>query len=347
MITFVMAVYNTRIEWIDRAVDSVINQTKPDWELIIVDDGSGESVAQHCDELSKQDSRIHIHHQENQGLSVSRNYGMDNAQGQWVTFIDADDWIEQTYVEQVEKVLNKHCYLEMLAIGHDDIWGDNVIERLWGNEDYHEFDIDEKEDMQMALFQMPEALHSYPMFFGAQWKVIYSIEFLNRYNIRNTPGLNKAQDSVFNLYAVEYAEKIGYYNKVLYHYYHNSESVTGTKYTKDLERLRRLIKAYNDFVEQTNKKSDTTFQRAYKKRALIEAESMLACYFANKSNTDSVNVRRNRYNEVLDREPYLSLFIDYSMAGLSMYQKLLWLTLKNRNYLLSCNLYKIKNIIKR
>lgn len=346
IISFIVTVYNTRVEWIERVVNSIVNQTNFNWEIIIVDDGSRDDVAQFCDNIAANNSKIRIHHQENLGVCVARNYGTDHASGRWITYIDADDWIENTYVEQVNDILNKHDNLDLLAIGHDDIWGEKTVPHLWGNDDYHEFDNSEKEGMQLALFQIPDGLSKYPMFFGAQWKLIYSLDFLNRYKIRNTPGIKIAEDSIFNLYAVEYANKIGYYNKTLYHYYHNSDSVTSTGFIRDLSRLQNLITAYREFIEKTGKNNNPLFENAYKQRALIEAESMFSCYFENRNNTDSRKTRKKIYFDVLNSEPYYSLFREYSMDGLNVYKKLLWVSFKVRIYLLTCAIYRLKIILK-
>lgn len=346
IISFIVTVYNTRTDWINRVVNSIVNQTKPNWELIIVDDGSKEEIARFCDEISEKSSKIRIHHQVNQGVCVARNYGTEHATGRWITYIDADDWIEETYVEQISSILNTHNYLDMLAIGHDDIWGEKIIKNLWGDQKYHEFDNNEKDGMQLALLQIPDGLSKYPMFFGAQWKFIYALEFLNRYKIRNTPGLSVSEDSVFNLYAVEYANKIGYYNEVLYHYFHNSESVTAIKYTEDLQRVQKIVKAYQDFIVRTGKNNSSMFRNAYKQRALIGVESMLSCYFVNNENKDNKKTRKSRYYDVLNSEPYFSLFREYNMCGLSMYKKLIWMTLKVKKFSLTCAVFKIKKYLK-
>ena len=346
IISFIVTVYNTRVEWIERVVNSIVNQTNSNWEIIIVDDGSRDDVAQFCDNIAANNSKIRIHHQENLGVCVARNYGTDHASGRWITYIDADDWIEETYVEQVNDILSKHDNLDLLAIGHDDIWGEKTVPHLWGNDDYHEFDNSEKEGMQLALFQIQEGLTKYPMFFGAQWKLIYSLPFLNRYGIRNTPGLKKSEDAVFNLYAVEYAEKIGYYNKVLYHYYHNSESVTGQRYSDDFERYKKLLIAYKRFIDSTGKKDIKEYNLAYKNNAIINFEGMLRNYFINKDNHDDIKIRKERMNELLSTEPFHSLLINNRFDGLSLYKKTIFRAMKKHNYGEICFIYRAKNVLK-
>ena len=86
-----------------RCVDSIVSQTFTDWELILVDDGSPDNCGVICDEYAEKDSRIKVVHKENGGLSDARNAGLKMAQGEFVTFVDSDDYIRQDTYEQVMK----------------------------------------------------------------------------------------------------------------------------------------------------------------------------------------------------------------------------------------------------
>lgn len=90
-ISIVMPVYNTKPEYLERAIDSVLQQTYENFELIIVDDGSEPACAQLCDEIQEKDERIKVIHQENAGVSSARNRGADEAGGEYVMYMDSDD----------------------------------------------------------------------------------------------------------------------------------------------------------------------------------------------------------------------------------------------------------------
>lgn len=346
-ITFIMSVYNTRTEWFERAVQSVLEQTNSNWQMIIIDDGSKEDIACQCDAFAGIDNRIKVHHQENQGLSVARNFGMDHTCSEWVTFIDADDWLEETYVNQVLEILDEHRDLELMGIGHDDIWPDRKVKQLWGEREFYRFCSSEKEGIQMALLQDPEGLTKYPVFFGAQWKFIYSTEFLNKYGIRNTPGLNKAQDSVFNLYVTEHAVQIGYYNKILYHYFHNNESVTGVGFNRDIDRFVKLLMAYKKFMEETGKTKMRMYEQAYIKVALLQFEAMLQKYFLHIENPDFRKQKKETMLQVFQNEPFLSLLDARNIDGLSFYRRMLFRLMRKQCYIGICCLYKAKVFLKR
>ena len=91
-LSIIVPVYNVE-EYIAECIDSILAQTYKDWELILVDDGSKDNSGKICDEYAQKDSRIKVIHKENEGLSSSRNTGLDNISGKFVTFVDSDDII--------------------------------------------------------------------------------------------------------------------------------------------------------------------------------------------------------------------------------------------------------------
>ncbi len=100
-ISTIIPVYKVE-PYLHRCVDSILNQTYTDFELILVDDGSPDRCGEICDEYVQKDSRIVVIHQENQGLSAARNAGIDwafaNSDSEWITFIDSDDWVHKEYL---------------------------------------------------------------------------------------------------------------------------------------------------------------------------------------------------------------------------------------------------------
>lgn len=92
MITVIVPVYNAE-KTLNRCVDSILQQIFTDFEIILINDGSTDRSGDICDEYAAMDSRICVFHKENEGVSSARNIGLDNARGEWVTFIDSDDWL--------------------------------------------------------------------------------------------------------------------------------------------------------------------------------------------------------------------------------------------------------------
>ena len=103
VVSIIIPVYNT-VKYLSRCFNSVLVQTFADFECLVIDDGSVDGSGKICDEYAKKDSRIKIIHQENRGASAARNTGLDMAVGQWIIFIDSDDWIELDMFEVLVNV---------------------------------------------------------------------------------------------------------------------------------------------------------------------------------------------------------------------------------------------------
>ncbi|GHV58590.1 glycosyl transferase [Bacteroidia bacterium] len=99
MITIIVPVYNVQ-SYLIKCIDSILNQTYTDWELVLINDGSSDSSGNIADSYVQKDTRIKVIHKQNGGVSSARNKGIEVAQGEYICFIDADDWIEPDFLEQ-------------------------------------------------------------------------------------------------------------------------------------------------------------------------------------------------------------------------------------------------------
>ena len=115
MISVIVPVYNVE-KYLSKCVESIINQTYKDLELILVDDGSLDNSGNICDNYAKNDNRIKVVHKENGGLSSARNAGLDIASGEYISFVDSDDWIdENAYEELVKKIVSANANIICFA----------------------------------------------------------------------------------------------------------------------------------------------------------------------------------------------------------------------------------------
>lgn len=97
MISIIVPVYNVE-KYLRKCLDSILSQTYSDFELLLIDDGSKDQSGVICDEYAVKDSRIRVFHKENGGVSSARNLGIEQAKGEWITFIDSDDWVDADYL---------------------------------------------------------------------------------------------------------------------------------------------------------------------------------------------------------------------------------------------------------
>lgn len=107
-LSIIVPVYNVE-QYLEKCICSILGQSFGDFELILINDGSIDKSGLLCEEYAKKDKRIRTIHQENAGLSAARNAGIDIAEGEYITFVDSDDWIEpETYETAVEFLQSNH-----------------------------------------------------------------------------------------------------------------------------------------------------------------------------------------------------------------------------------------------
>lgn len=116
LISIIIPVYNIK-EYLRECVDSLLRQTYQKIEIILVDDGSTDGSSQLCDYLAEKDFRIRVIHQKNEGVSSARNIGIADARGQYITFVDGDDWVEENFIETLYNSLVQYD-ADVSAVGH-------------------------------------------------------------------------------------------------------------------------------------------------------------------------------------------------------------------------------------
>lgn len=100
LVSIIVPVYNAK-KYLSRCIDSILGQSFTNFELLLINDGSQDNSGKICDGYAANDNRVRVFHKENGGVSAARNYGMDNATGKYVCFVDADDWVDKDYLKQL------------------------------------------------------------------------------------------------------------------------------------------------------------------------------------------------------------------------------------------------------
>lgn len=138
-ISIIIPVYNVE-NYICRCLDSIVQQTYPDFEVLMIDDGSRDKSGDICDKYATEDARFRVFHKKNEGVSSARNLGLENARGEWITFIDADDWIDK---ETLEKCLENTVNVDYVRFGMKSVYADNSyvedkrLDSNWSYEQYY------------------------------------------------------------------------------------------------------------------------------------------------------------------------------------------------------------------
>ncbi len=226
LISVIVPVYKVEA-YLDRCVNSIVNQTYHSLEIILVDDGSPDRCPEICDAWAKKDKRIKVIHKENGGLSDARNAGMQIASGKYMGFVDADDWIA---AEMYEKLLSE------LQRDGSDIAACSVI-MVWEDRAF-EKPLTVKKNTSLDSFQAEKALLDESLLKQPVWYKLYKTEL-----IRDIPfESGKYHEDVYWSYqAVGNAKKVSLIDYVGYFYRQRSSGIMGETYS--LKRLD-VMEAY-------------------------------------------------------------------------------------------------------
>lgn len=242
LFSIIVPVYKIRAEYLDACIQSIMNQTLKNFELILVDDGSPDNCGELCDGYAEKDSRIRVIHQTNGGVSAARNNGLSAAQGEWILFVDADDWIETDALEILHgHIMRNNCDILMFRGIREN--ADRSISMEYGLKSNHLYDLTQFEDKELFYKRVIDIPHekngiSTPIYYS--WDKAYSRSFLLNHKIEYPLGIAKSEDKIFIAQCFEKASSVYHVDDQLYHYRLNNESVCH-RYSSNMKAQRTKL----------------------------------------------------------------------------------------------------------
>lgn len=232
-ISVIVPVYNVE-RYIKRCIDSILSQTFHDFELLLIDDGSEDESGKICDEYAQKEAFIRVFHKANEGISATREFGIQHALGTYIQFVDSDDWIDRDMLEMMyNKVLSSNA----------DLVGCNFIQE----------DIGKSIKQNVIYADTDNFLRSViTNQWGVLWKLLIKRSLFSKYDIHFPLGVNGGEDYfiVVSLLLIENLS-VSFVNSYLYHYVQtNSNSFMSTP---SLAKLMYQVEA-TTLVEQVLKK---------------------------------------------------------------------------------------------
>lgn len=262
MISVIVPVYNVG-KYLEKCVKSVKAQTDSDWELLLIDDGSTDNSGDICDKFAKEDERIKVFRKPNGGVSSARNLGIEKAHGDYIIFVDGDDFIEPTLFEDFKKI-NKEKDLDLFMFEYSVDYGDDV--RIHSVADYWYG----KNDTQTALIN---TITPNNRLIGVK---IYRKALVG--NKRFDKSIILGEDTMFAVDVITEAKNVFYSKKFYYHYVQSENSAVRSNFTT--KKLSGL-KAYENNINFCKKSG---FEKATK--YAVEAYVVLAIALAQKAIKD-------------------------------------------------------------
>ncbi|MBT0759438.1 glycosyltransferase [Campylobacter lari] len=242
LVSVIVPVYNVE-KYLRQCLDSIVNQTLQEIEIILIDDGSTDSSGTICDEYAAMDSRIVLIHKENAGLGAAYNTGLEIAKGEYIGFVESDDWVE---LNMFEELYNKAREFDVDVV--KSLYTNNYIDKSprivnkFHNCNYNNTVI-------VNNFYCPQYYHGHV----SHWSAIYKKELIgkNKLNFRETPGAS-CQDVSFAFLTFIYAKNIFIYTKSFYNYREDSIGSSKTKGYKIALASLNVRQYIRSIIEEKN-----------------------------------------------------------------------------------------------
>ena len=262
MVSMIVPVYNSE-KTLSRCIDSILNQTYRDFELILLNDGSTDTSGEICDAYAKRDSRVRVVHKENTGVSDTRNRGIDLARGEYLQFLDSDDWITPDATALfVRTATEQQC--DMVISQFYRVIGEHVSQKGAIDED----GLMDRSTYANHMMQKPA-----DFYYGVLWNKFYKRSIITEHRLRMDQSISWCEDFMFNLEYVRHTQTI-YAMKVPVYYYVKTKGslVSQGMSMKKMIRMKRTVFAcYNDFYKDVFDEAEYEKRRIQIYRFLIEA----------------------------------------------------------------------------
>lgn len=254
LVSFVVPVYNAETT-IQSCVASLKKQTFTNIEILLINNCSTDSSLQKCNELAMADNRIRVIDIPEKGVSVARNRGMELAIGEYVAFVDADDWIDENVCE-IFANLNATCNYDLFCYSakyHNR--KNTIVSHLFGD-DVKLFNQKQKEELQIKIFAPRAPILSYKMntrFSGSVCGKFYKREVLLKNKLRFATETIISEDVLFNTLSLDFFRRIGYTKDCFYHYEQNNTSAQNRYRPNSDKYFLFVIEKIRQWLKKTEK----------------------------------------------------------------------------------------------
>ncbi|PWJ48362.1 glycosyltransferase family 2 protein [Faecalicatena contorta] len=301
LVSIIVPVYHVQDHYLRACIESILQQEYQKIELILVDDGSKNNEGLICDEYRNADERVKVIHQENQGVSAARNRGMREAEGTWICFVDADDWIEKNMIKEV---------LENMAGRAPDM----VVWNLYFN--YPSREIIRKNYPESIWVEEPQRLEEARLFLlrtiavrkrelkiptlGMPVCHLYKRKIIEKHDITFDISFKQGEDKLFNYQYYMHIRNFLYLNLPLYHYRIHQESTTHTFFREHVETSTRILKKYYEIEPEIQ--NNFEFRNTYYIRVMYIAWFLIGRYYLKKGGRMTALIRE--FSVLMRTEPY-------------------------------------------
>lgn len=328
LVSFIIPIYKTPENYLRRCIESCIAQTYENIEVLLVDDGSPDNCGEICDEYAADDPRVRVLHKENGGLCSARNAGFLSARGEWIMFIDHDDWVEPEMIASMLEAGEKEK-VDMVLCGITRDYEHTSQPYKFYLRDYAECG---------KVYRGRECrwLQQQLLVYNANIAVVFSHlirrDLLVRHNILHDEFLRQGAEGLeFNIRLFEKIQSALFLNKPFYHYMYYGESMSSSHSEENhrhvilcFERIRNLI--------ETSSNRERLLPWFDNRLLYVIITTAISGYF-NPDNPDSFREKKRGYAAYLEQPLVVNALKTKNLRGLSKQRLFVLFLIRHRQFL--------------
>ena len=263
VLSIIIPAYNCE-KFLQDCIDSIFPQVDEPvnedigMEVILVDDGSNDDTGKICDQNSELNPRIRVIHQDNKGVSAARNTGIKNAKGDWILFVDADDYIDISTILELLRKPGLKDY-DMVGFSFEMERPNHKVKVFSDTGNWYEYDVDKNRKLfqklclqnQMYWPNVVDESYKYPIM-TLCWNKLYRKVFLQHNSIFMPENIAQHEDRIFNYKCIEFCKKIVHYDKIAYRYKYHPSSAVHTDGLRMINQMRETLRCFYCVIGEDN-----------------------------------------------------------------------------------------------
>ena len=257
LISIIVPVYNVE-RYLDRCVFSIIGQTYHNLEIILIDDGSPDNCPNKCDEWAGRDARVTVVHQQNAGVSSARNNGLDKAHGEYIYFVDADDYVEPNLIEiLVNRMRADNAQIVFCGYETNALQSDGSLSKADETKSY-DMTFHDNSSFAARFADLAAERYAYP-----SWNKLFRMDFIRAIGSRFPVGVVADEDSYFDFPLYAAADRVSVVPNHLYHYVVRTGSAAG-RYQPALFQSHKVVWEFvSPIIAQWNPSFSAVFDNLF------------------------------------------------------------------------------------
>lgn len=337
LVSIIVPVYKVPERYLRKCIESLMNQTLQNIEILLVDDGSPDDCGAICDSYAKQDQRIKVLHKENGGLSSARNYGCRHANGLWIMFVDGDDWIDSNMCK------------DMYYAGQEN----NVQLVMCGmSKDYERTSVNYKYPLKENVVYdregckwLQQQLLVYTSNIAVAYAKLINRDIIMENQIFHDEVLKQGAEGLeFNLRLFEKLESAIFINKPFYHYIYNDNSISASHNEANHEFVIRCFEKIRKFIDSSENK-DMLMPWFDNRLLYVIVTTAISGYF-NPTNLEPYKDKKRKYKAYLHKKIVQDALKTSNTKGIGKQREIVLFLIKHRMFLVIDMLGKIRKMQK-